>query len=42
MPLIVDAEIVRLEPPEFDSVSACVLLVPITMLPRFMLDGALR
>ena len=36
------AEMVRLDPPEFERVSACVLLVPTRMLPRFMLDGELR
>lgn len=35
-------EIVRLEPPEFDSVSTCVWLAPIWTLPRFILEGAFR
>ena len=42
MLLTAAAEMVRLDPPEFERVSACVLLVPTRMLPRFMLDGELR
>ena len=42
LPLTVAAEMVRLDPPEFVRVSACVWLLPTGTLPRFMLEGALR
>lgn len=42
LPLTVAAEMVRGDPPEFDSVSACVWLLPTGTLPRLMLEGALR
>lgn len=42
LPPTVTAEIVRLDPPVFDTVSACVWLLPTGMLPRFILEGALR
>jgi len=35
-------DIVRLDPPELERVSAFVWLPPTVVLPRFMLDGALR
>ena len=42
LPLTVAAEMVRLDPPEFDRVSACVWLLPSRTFPRFMLEGAPR
>ncbi len=36
LPVIVAADIVRLEPPVFDRLSASVLLLPTVRLPKFM------
>jgi hypothetical protein len=38
-PLMLAAEIVTLDPPEFDKVNACVWLLPTITLPRFMLEA---
>ena len=38
VPLMLAAEIVTLDPPEFDSVNACVWLLPTITLPRYMLE----
>lgn len=42
LPPMVAPESVRLDPPVFVTVSVCVWLLPTGMLPRFILDGALR
>jgi hypothetical protein len=42
VPLTVAPEIVRLDPPELDTLSSFVWLLPIVMLPRFMLVGAVK
>lgn len=42
LPPTVAAEIIRLDPPVFVTVSAFVWLLPTGMLPRFILEGALR
>ena len=42
LPPIVAAEIVKLNPPVLDSVSACVWLLPRGTLPKLMLEGAVR
>jgi len=42
VPFTVAPEIVRLDPPELDKLSSFVWLVPIVMVPRFMLEGALK
>ena len=40
--MTVAAEIVRFDPPVFESVSARLRLVPTGTLPRFMLEGTPR
>jgi hypothetical protein len=42
VPLTVAPEIVRLDPPELDTLSSFVWLLPIVTLPRFMLVGAVK
>jgi hypothetical protein len=42
VPLTVAPEIVRLDPPELDTVRACVWLLPSVTLPRFKLEGAVK
>jgi len=42
VPLTLAPEMIRLDPPEFDTVSACVWLLPTVTLPRFMLEGAVK
>jgi len=42
VPFTVAPEIVRLDPPELDKLSGFVWLVPIVMVPRFMLEGAVK
>lgn len=42
VPLMLAAEIVRLEAPVFDRVRDCVWVLPTVTLPRFILEGALR
>jgi len=42
LPVTPALEIVRLVPPVFDRVSALVWLLPMAMLPKFRLEGALR
>jgi hypothetical protein len=42
VPLTLSEEIVRLEPPVLETVSPWLSLVPVEIVPRFMLDGALK